>query len=135
METKIGERAQNLQKFPANSLLAGNLKWETGPIRTVSSASQCGLCGVISGCVKTADFPRVSAQWAVSHGQRAAIVAPGFSTLIPDLPGQVSMYVSCDFEELHWSRSAALSMRCQILRPVLTNSVMPSGAIATAVMV
>jgi len=65
----------------------------------------------------------------------AAIVAPGFSTLIPDLPGQVSMYVSCDFEELHWSRSAALSMRCQILRPVLTNSVLPSGAIATAVMV
>jgi hypothetical protein len=27
----------------------------------------------------------------------------------------------------HWSRSAALSMRCQILRFVLTNSVLPSS--------
>jgi hypothetical protein len=38
-------------------------------------------------------------------------------------------------DPVHWSRSAALSKRCQILRPVLTNSVLPSGAIATAVMV
>jgi len=38
------------------SLLFGNLSLETGSNPTASSAKQSSLCGVISGCVRTADI-------------------------------------------------------------------------------
>jgi hypothetical protein len=57
LETRIAETGPNLKNSLLISLLAGNLTMETSPIRTASSASQCGLCDVISRCGRTADIP------------------------------------------------------------------------------
>src|SRR5450631_653403 len=45
--------SQNSRLF---SLIDANLGAETGSIWTASSASQSSLCGVISGCVSSADI-------------------------------------------------------------------------------
>jgi hypothetical protein len=53
---QIAELASNRRNSLQNSLLAGNLTSQTGPIRTVSSASRRRLSPGISGTGESADL-------------------------------------------------------------------------------